>query len=116
LPDDWQALYWGSNPSNWPPPNQQLSPGDPTVLMVFQWGANPFDRSTWLTQQLTHTAQGWFLSWNTVPGFIYQVQSSPDMANWTNLGALRYSAGSTDSIFIGMGNQRGIYRIERVRY
>lgn len=116
LPDDWQALYWGANPANWPSPNQQLSPGGPTVLMVFEWGANPLDPSTWLKQQLTRTPQGWFLSWNTVPGFVYQVQTSADMASWTNLGALRYAAGATDSIFVGMGDQRGIYRIERVRY
>jgi hypothetical protein len=116
LPDDWQALYWGANPANWPAPNQQLGPGGPTVLTVFEWGANPLNPGTWLKQQLTRTAQGWFLSWNTVPGFVYQVQTSANMANWTNLGALRYAAGATDSIFVGMGDQRGIYRIERVRY
>ena len=117
LPDDWQALYWGANSANWPSPTQQLSPGGPTVLTVFGWGANPLDPSTWLKQQLSLTSQGWFLSWTTVPGFVYQVQSSTDMANWTNVGALRYAAGGTDSIFTGLTNQRLVYyRIERVRY
>ena len=40
LPDDWETLYWGSNPANWPTPNTLLAPGV-TVRMVFQWGANP---------------------------------------------------------------------------
>ncbi|MDB6125898.1 MAG: hypothetical protein JWQ71_4891 [Pedosphaera sp.] len=115
IPDDWQALYWGANSANWPPASTQLSPYGPTIQQVFQWGSNPLDPSTWLTTQLTPTPQGLFLSWNTKPGYIYQVESSTDFHNWTSLGALRFAAGTTDSVYVGLGS-KSYYRIKRVRY
>jgi hypothetical protein len=120
LPDDWQTLYWGkplpnaNNPTNWPPPNALLAPGV-TVRDVFLWGANPLNPSTWLKQWITHTSQGLFLNWNTVPGSIYQVQISTDLENWTPLGAPRFEAGSTDSLYLGTSG-KGYYQIVRNRY
>ncbi len=114
LPDDWQALYWGTNSANWPSPNTVLAPGV-TVLKVFLWGANPNDPSTWLKQTINRTPEGWFLNWNTMPGGVYQVQTSTDLTHWTSLGAARYAVGSTDSLYLGLAGQ-GYYQIVRYRY
>jgi hypothetical protein len=115
LPDDWQTLYWGSNPANWPSPNTLLGPGGPTVQKVFQMGGNPLDPKSWLKTTVQRTAQGQFLNWNTIPGFCYQVETSTDLVNWSNLGSMRFAAGSTDSVFLGLSS-KGYYRIKRIRY
>lgn len=114
LPDNWEALYWGTNSAKWPSPNTVLAPGV-TVLKVFLWGADPTNPSTWLKQSITHTSEGWFLNWNTMPGGVYQVMSSTDMVHWSNLGSPRYAAGNTDSIYLGLNGQ-GYYQINRYRY
>ncbi len=117
LPDDWQALYWGSNPADWPPPSTKLTPKGPTILQVFQEGGNPFDSTTWLTQTITQNSQGSFLQWNTRPGSIYQVQSTADLKTWTDLGSPRFASGSTDSIYLGLSSGSGVfYQIVRIRY
>lgn len=115
LPDDWQTLYWGTNKVNWPSINAPLVPGGPTAYMVFQWGANPLDPSTWLKTSIDHNFQGWFLAWNTQPGSIYQVQTSTDLTSWTSFGMARFAAGTTDSVYLGLAN-KGYYRITRLVY
>ncbi len=116
LPDDWETLYWGTNKTNWPKQGAEtlLAPGV-TALMVFQWGANPLDPGTWLTTSITHDASGYFLVWNTIPGFLYQIQTSSDLNTWTNAGGSRYASGTTDKVFLGL-SEMGYYRVVRVTY
>jgi hypothetical protein len=116
LPDDWETLYYGSNQSNWPKFGAftQLAP-NVTVLEVFLWGANPNDPNTWLKQFITQTSEGLFLNWNTVPGGIYQVQTTTDFKTWTYLGSPRFEAGTTDSIFLGEST-KSYFKIVRNRY
>ncbi|MDB6017738.1 MAG: hypothetical protein JWR19_2227 [Pedosphaera sp.] len=115
LPDDWETLYWGTNKVNWPSANTPLTPGGPTALTVLHWGANPLDPNTWLRTSLDQTPQGLFLSWNTQPGGTYQVQVTTDLVNWTDVGASRFAAGTTDSVYLGATTQ-GYYRIKRLVY
>jgi len=42
------------------------------------------------------------------------VQTMPNLAGWTNLGAPRFAAGTTDSIFVG-GGSSGYYRVLLLR-
>ena len=116
LPDNWQSMYWGTNSANWPSPNSHLGgPNGPTVLQVFLWGANPLVPSTWLTTKISNSPEGWFLSWNTQPGYVYQVQTATNLANWTNLGLPRFAAGTNDSIYLGLTYQ-GFFQITRLVY
>jgi hypothetical protein len=117
LPDNWETLYWGANKTNWPSSGTILTVGKlrATALQVFEWGANPTNASTWLVQTVAHTPEGYFLNWNTAVGGIYQVQSSPDLLTWTNLGAPRFAPGVSDSIFLGLSNS-GYYRVMRLIY
>jgi hypothetical protein len=116
LPDDWETLYYGTNRNNWPQLGTftQLAPGV-TVGEVFEWGANPTNSNTWLKQWITSTPEGLFLNWNTVPGGIYQVLTTTDLQNWTNLGPPRFEAGTTDSLYLGRSSG-GYYQIVRNRY
>ena len=114
LPDDWQALYWGSNPDNWPSPLVDSDGDGVSNRDEFLAGTNPVDASSVLRQHLTPTSQGLFLSWNTVPGLMYQVQSSTNLTTWVDVGSLRFAAGSMDSVYVG-GNSPTYYRVSRRR-
>jgi hypothetical protein len=116
IPFEWMAQFFGGysngrySTSFWPASDTLLASGGPTLLKVFLSGSDPFDSTTWLQTSLNRTAQGLFLSWNTRPGFTYQVQMTADFKTWTNLGDARFAADSTDSIYVG-GSSVGYYRV-----
>jgi hypothetical protein len=124
IPFEWMTANYGNLtvsfaggvPSyNWPSPNASLTPGGPSLLQIFVSGGNPFDSGTWLKTTLANTPQGMFLSWNTQPGATYQVQVKTSLtAAWSNLGAPRFAAGGSDSIYVG-GSPAGYYQIELLR-
>jgi hypothetical protein len=126
IPFEWMTEYYGNltvtfNGSsvvyNWPSPNVPppgVSASAPTLLQIFLSGGNPFDPSTWLQTALTRTSQGMYLSWNTQPGFTYQVQVTTNFTSWSNLGSARFAAGTSDSIFVGGGGM-GYYRVLLLR-
>lgn len=114
IPVEWLELYYGDTIANWPVANKPLAAGGPTLRQVFLSGGDPLDPATWLQTALTSTSQGMFLSWNTQAGATYQVQSSPNLVTWTNLGAARFAAGASDSIYVG-GSAAGYYRVLLLR-
>jgi hypothetical protein len=109
IPYEWMTNYFGANTNLWPSSGLALAPGV-TVKQVFLSGGNPNNSNSWLRTELGTTSQGMFLSWNTQPGLMYQVQVTADLITWVNLGAPRFAAGTNDSIFIG-GGPVGYYRI-----
>jgi hypothetical protein len=119
IPYEWMAEYYGGyadgvyNTSGWPVANTAVGSGV-TLLNVFASGGNPQEPSTWLQSVLDNTPQGLFLSWNTQPGFTYQVQSTTNLLTWSNLGVPRFAAGSSDSIYVG-GSSRAYYRVVLLR-
>jgi hypothetical protein len=111
IPVEWMDQYWGVA---WPSATAPLGSGGPTPLQVFLTGANPLDPSTWLRTALSHTTQGYYLTWNPQPGLAYQVQSSTNLSGWVNAGSPRFAVGNTDSFYVGANNP-GYYRILRLR-
>jgi hypothetical protein len=113
IPVEWMTEYYGTNaePAN---VNTPLAPGGPSVYQVFLSGGNPTNPSTWLNASLARTAQGMFLRWNTQAGATYQVQVSTDFKTWTNVGAPRFAAGTTDSMYVGSATA-GMYRLVLMR-
>ncbi len=122
IPYEWMAEFFGGyyggtyHTGFWPSPNSPAAPGGPTLLQVFVTGGNPFDSSTWLHTALANTSQGMRLSWNTQPGFIYQVQVTTNFTSWSIVpdGAARLAAGTSDSIPVGAGGV-GYYRVVLLR-
>jgi hypothetical protein len=115
LPDDWQATYWGANPANWPSPNQDSDGDGASNLMEFLGGTDPSDAASVLRTRLHRTPQGSVFSWQTVPGFIYQVQSASELGSWQNLGLPRFAHGLLDSVNLGPVGAKGFYRVIRIR-
>lgn len=122
VPYEWMAKYYGGyntntgqyTTTNWPSASGRLATGGLTLAQVFVGGGNPLKSSTWLQTQLTRTAQGIFLSWNTQPGATYQVQVTTNFISWSNLGSPRYAAGTMDSIDVG-ASAAGYYRVVILR-
>jgi hypothetical protein len=111
IPVEWMALYFGTNGLAWPSDNVPLTAGGPTLWQVFETGGNPTNSATWLKTTLTRTSQGIFLGWNTQPGMTYQVQVTTDFRTWSNFGAPRFAAGTSDSMYVGNG-AAGYYRVQ----
>ena len=114
LPDDWQVLYWGSNPANWPSPTADSDGDGASNRDEFLAGTNPTNAASVLRIKLSASSQGMFLTWNTQPGQVYQVQGAESLGAWANLGLPRFANGGTDSLNVG-GSQTGYYRVLRVR-
>lgn len=115
LPDDWETQYWGVKWSKWPASNVDSDGDGMSNFEEFLAGTNPLVETSVLKTQLTVDPLGRRLSWNTQPGFVYQVQSSVDFLEWTNSGSPRYAAGTNDSTLVNMNNGTAYFRIVRVR-
>jgi hypothetical protein len=118
IPYEWMAAYFGGyyggvyHTNLWPVVGSPVAAGGPTLLQVFVMGGNPYDSTTWLQQTLVQSQQGLFLNWNTQPGHTYQVLTKSSLPGvWTNLGAPRFAAGTSDSIYVG-GGPAGYYLIQ----
>ena len=114
IPFEWMSASFGYDTSKWPLPNSPVAPGGPTLLQVFLTGASPLVGSSWLRTDLVNSPQGYFLTWNPRPGRIYQVQTSANLATWTNFGSPRFAAGSVDSLYVGISST-AYYRVLLLR-
>ncbi len=117
IPFEWMEQYYGYNFVNWPVSvNAPLAPGGLSLMQVFLSGGNPLNPATWLRTALSNTPEGLFLSWNTQPGFTYQVQSTANLGRRLDqFGRRRGSpAGTRDSIFVGKSSA-GYYRVLLLR-
>jgi hypothetical protein len=122
IPYEWMAEYFGGyaggkyTTNYWLSATTLLASGGPTLFQVFMSGGSPLDSTTWPQTTLTRTAQGLFLSWNTQPGFTYQVQATTNFTSWSVVpnAAARFAAGTNDSIYVG-GGAAGYYRVQLLR-
>jgi hypothetical protein len=111
IPYEWMAEYFTANTNFWPPANTPAGSGEPTLLQIFLTGGNPTNSATWLQTSLTREPNGIFLNWNTQPGMTYQVQVTADFKAWSNYGAPRFEAGTSDSLNVGTSGG-SYYRVE----
>ena len=114
IPYDWMAQYFGPDAFKWPSPNDDSDGDGVSNAGEFLMGTVPTDQNSVLRERLDSTSQGLFLTWNTQPGLIYQVQVAANFGPWANLGGPRFAAGYVDSLYVG-GSTSGYYRIVRLR-
>ena len=115
IPDDWQAQYWGNNPAFWPSPSADSDGDGVSNRLEFMAGTNPKDPNSALRSSFVMTPQGPRLTWNTVPGQMYQVEQTSDFSTWIPFGGLRFAPGTSDSVSVPVGNSLGYYRVNRIR-
>lgn len=114
IPGEWMSDFYGTDFSSWPAATRKLAEDGPTLLDVFVSGGSPLNPSTWLRAAMVPTEQGVYLEWNPQAGLTYQVQSSTDLNQWTNVGGKRFAAGTKDSLFLGYGSS-AYYRVVLMR-
>jgi hypothetical protein len=114
IPDEWQMLYWGKA-GNWPDPGVDSDGDGASDYEEFLAGTNPLDPNSVLRSALASLNGQLHFQWNTQPGMIYQVQSSSDLRQWSNLGAPRFAAGTGDSVPIEKSSAAAYFRVIRVR-
>jgi hypothetical protein len=86
-----------------------------TNLDEFLADTDPLDPDSVLRARMVQNEAGVRLIWNAVPGALYQVQSSSSVGSWSNVGSLRLSVDSEDSIPVGGDSGLQLYRVIRVR-
>jgi hypothetical protein len=115
IPWEWMVEQFGSGATNlWLAAGDRLGETGPTLEQIYLSGGNPKDSSTWLTAAISQTKNGKYLSWNTQPGAIYQVEVTTNFTTWQPVGSPRFAAGHTDSIFI-KGGTVGYYHVLLLR-
>ena len=93
ISDVWQALYWGSNPANWPSASADSNGNGLSNYNDFLAGLDPVVSGSSLRVQLRRATSGFLLEWNSVRGKLYQVQSRSSLsAPWTGEATLRSGA------------------------
>ncbi|MGA2280507.1 MAG: thrombospondin type 3 repeat-containing protein [Verrucomicrobiota bacterium] len=129
IPWEWMTIYFGSDISKWPAATADSDGDGMSNYQEFLAGTNPTNAASVLrvqisqtppalqslqAQQSGQTSLGMYVSWNTQPGLTYQVQVTTNFTSWSNLGAPRFAAGTSDSIYVG-GGSMGYYRIVLLR-
>jgi hypothetical protein len=115
LPDDWQARYFGPSPDAWPSPSVDSDGDGKSDREEFLAGTSPIDKASCLRTQLTVTPVGRKLSWTTIPGALYQIQTSTDMSSWSDFGGKRLATGSEDHSLIETATDSTYFRVNFLR-
>jgi hypothetical protein len=115
LPDDWEAIYFGANPANWPAPNVDSDSDGIPNRNEFLAGTSPTDATDFLAIKILTGDGEPRLTWNTKPGVIYQLQVSSDLLAWTSAGNPRRAAGTADAVPVGPASGQAYFRIIRLR-
>jgi hypothetical protein len=100
MADEWQTLYFGAS---WPAAAADHDRDGSSNLGEFLAGTDPKSSLSALRVGLQPAASGFVLSWTTVPGLVYQVQTRVDLGStgWTDLGAPQVAAGLTGAFNVG---------------
>ncbi|MBL9168464.1 MAG: hypothetical protein JNN07_12040 [Verrucomicrobiales bacterium] len=116
IPDDWQTIYWGSDAGNWADAAADSDGDGASNLSEFRAGTLPLDGQSVLKLGVAHRAHATVLTWNTVPGYVYQVQVAEGLpAVWKDLGTVRFARETSDSVRIDQQGASNLYRVVRLQ-
>lgn len=115
LPDDWQALHFGSLESSWPSPITDSDGDGKSDRDEFLSGTSPVDAGDVLKTSISESPNGKVLSWNSKPGALYQVQFSSDLNSWQDLQSVRMAVGVTDSVLVSELPDNVYFRVNYLR-
>ena len=116
LPDDWQLDYFGDLQQASIFAFDDFDQDGASNRQEFLAGTDPSDPSDYLRMRIAVNSQGLTeLSWNTVPGQLYQAQISSDLRNWDNYQGIRFAVSDEDSILFDSQTLGAYFRIILLR-
>ncbi len=115
LPDDWQALHFGVNSSDWPGALEDSDGDGANNIREFLTGTDPKRKTSVLRARIEKSSQGPRLVWNTEPGLVYQVQSGKSLGQWESITGARFAVSSTDSVPVPGSAAQGYFRVIRLK-
>jgi uncharacterized membrane protein/predicted DsbA family dithiol-disulfide isomerase len=113
LPDSWEIQYFGSISD--PRAEANLDPdGDGlSNLSEFSAGTSPIDSKSILTiTNETFSGDLFLISWNSVSGRVYRVESSTTLTNWTVNGVVTSTAPVSTWTDIAASGSKKFYRVK----
>ncbi|MDB6029672.1 MAG: hypothetical protein JWM16_10 [Verrucomicrobiales bacterium] len=112
VPDDWQSRFWPELAIGAWPPGYEDSDGDGVSNYgEFLAGTDPRDASSVLKIKISFGQRERRLTWTARQGTIYQVQVSNNFETWSNFGAPRLAAGTSDSVVLSTAPASAYYRV-----
>jgi hypothetical protein len=114
IPDDWQAIHFGSNSVSWPLPTVDSDGDGVSDRDEFLSGTDPRNPDDALRVVIRPTPQGSLLEWKTSPGGVYVLQGSTDLTAWQDIGGNRFASSSSDSLIVSGALGNGYFRVKRI--
>jgi hypothetical protein len=112
VPDDWQSRFWPELATGTWPPGYEDSDGDGVSNYgEFLAGTDPRDATSVLKMKISFGPRDRRLTWTARQGAIYQVQVSNNFETWSNFGAPRLAAGTSDSVVLSPAQGSAYYRV-----
>lgn len=111
LPDNWQRNYFGSDETSWPDPSVDSDQDGKSNRDEYLSGTSPTDSSSVLRVDIVGSPQGAVISWNSIPGALYQLQASSDLKKWEDVGGKRMAASQRESAYLDNAPANFYYRI-----
>ncbi|MDA0752741.1 MAG: thrombospondin type 3 repeat-containing protein [Verrucomicrobia bacterium] len=115
LPDSFQQTFWGFNPKQWDD-SQMDSDGDGlTNLEELLAGTNPLNPRSVLQVGMEKVDGDYWLAWDTIPGAVYQIQSTGDLLQWGNVTGPKVAGDVGERMSITASEAQNIYRVVRLK-
>ena len=120
LPDDWQRGHFGNNSAKWPSGTLDTDGDGVANMEEFMAGTDPMDVSSVLVMEVTVLEKGHRISWESEPGFVYQLEMTSNLKNfqetiWVPEGDPIIAADNISGITVKMVDNLSFFRIKRIR-
>jgi len=120
LPDDWQRGHFGNNSAKWPSGTLDTDGDRVANMEEFMAGTDPMDVSSVLVMEVTVLEKGHRISWESEPGFVYQLEMTSNLKNfqetiWVPEGDPIIAADNISGITVKMVDNLSFFRIKRIR-
>lgn len=116
LPDDWQLAHFSDLSVANIFAFEDFDGDGASNRQEFLAGTDPSDPEDFLRMRIAINAHGLTeLSWNTVPGQLYQAQISSDLQTWNDYQGIRFAVSDEDSIIFDSQTLGAYFRIILLR-
>lgn len=120
LPDDWQKSYFGNLVTKWPSIDEDSDQDGVSNYREYLTGTNPSDKNSNLKLSVKSLDRGQRISWNSVPGYVYQVEKTEKFdfngtTVWRPIGNPLIAVDNKVGLTLNEVENINFYRVKRIR-